>query len=55
VAKLPEEGKKALESPEIGAPKVKGDEAYPEVNGDGLEMVREGGEWKLDDFDLPGS
>jgi hypothetical protein len=55
VAKLPEEGKKALESPQIGAFKVKGDEAYPEVNGDGLEMVKEDGEWKLDDFDVPGS
>jgi hypothetical protein len=55
VAKLPEEGRKALESPQIGAAKISGDEAYPEVNGDGLEMVKEGGEWKLDDFDLPGS
>jgi hypothetical protein len=55
VAKLPEEGKKALESPQIGDLQIKGDQAYPEVNGDGLEMVKEGGEWKLDDFDLPGS
>jgi hypothetical protein len=47
--------KQQLEKPEIGAVKIESDgkAAYPEVNGDGLEMVKEGDTWKLDDFDLP--
>ena len=48
--------KSQLENPEIGAVKIESDgkSAYPDVNGDGLEMVKEGDEWKLDDFDVPG-
>jgi hypothetical protein len=48
--------KESLEKPEIGAVKIESDgkSAYPDVNGEGLEVVKEGGEWKLDDFDLPG-
>ena len=30
------------------------DKAETEVNGDDLEMVKEDGKWKLDDFDIPG-
>jgi hypothetical protein len=55
LSKIPEEGKQALASPQIGALKISGNDAYPEVNGSGLEMLKEGGEWKLDDFDVPGS
>ena len=46
-----------LEEPEIGALKIdkKAGSAYPDVNGDGLEIKQEGGKWKLDDFDVPGS
>jgi hypothetical protein len=55
LAKIPEEGKQALADPQIGDFRIKGDDAYPDVNGDGLEMVKEGDTWKLDDFDIPGS
>jgi hypothetical protein len=46
----------ALEDPEIGAVKIESDgkSAYPDVNGEGVEVVKEGDEWKLDDFDVPG-
>ena len=56
-ASLPPEAKKMLEDPEIGELHIdkKDKSAYPDVNGDGLEMEQEAGEWKLDDFDLPGS
>jgi hypothetical protein len=55
-ANLTEKGKQQLENPEVGQDlKIKGTEAYPDVNGDGLELVKEGDEWKLDDFDLPDS
>ena len=56
-ASLSPEAKKMLEDPSIGTFKVdKGyKSAYPEVNGDGLEIKQEQGEWKLDDFDLPES
>ena len=45
-----------LENPEIGELKISkdGKSAYPDVNGDGLELEKVGSEWKLDDFDLPG-
>jgi hypothetical protein len=55
LAKIPEEGKQALADPQIGELKIQGNQAYPDVNGDGLEMVKEGDTWKLDDFDVPGS
>jgi hypothetical protein len=55
LAKIPEEGKQALADPQIGDLKIQGNQAYPDVNGDGLEMVKEGDTWKLDDFDVPGS
>jgi hypothetical protein len=48
--------KEALSDPEIGAVKIESDgkSAYPEVNGEGVEVVKEGSSWKLDDFDVPG-
>jgi hypothetical protein len=53
-ANLTEEGRAQLENPEISADlKISGTDAYPDVNGDGLELVKEGEGWKLDDFDLP--
>jgi len=52
---LSEQEKAQLENPEIDDNlKIKGTEAYPDVNGDGLELVKEGDDWKLDDFDVPG-
>ena len=54
LAKLSDEQKGQLENPEIGQNlKIDGTEAYPDVNGDGLELIKEGDDWKLDDFDLP--
>jgi hypothetical protein len=49
-------GKQQLENPEIGPIKIEkdGKSSYPDVNGGGLELVKEGDEWKLDDFDVPG-
>ena len=57
VSDLDESDRKLLESPKIGALHIAkdGKSAYPDVNGDGLEMEKQGGKWKLDDFDLPGS
>jgi hypothetical protein len=51
---LGEAERAALADPEIGRVRIEGDSAYPDVNGDGLEVVRDGGAWRLDDFDLPG-
>lgn len=54
LAKLSDEQKGQLENPEVSQDlKISGTEAYPDVNGDGLELVKEGDDWKLDDFDLP--
>ena len=57
VSDLDETERKMLEDPQIGALHIdkKDKSAYPDVNGDGLEMEQEGGKWKLDDFDVPGS
>ena len=53
---LTEKGVEQLENPQIGPDlKIKCTEAYPDVNGEGLEMIKEGDEWKLDDFDVPTS
>ena len=45
----------ALESPEISDVDIEGDTAQTTVNGEDLEVVNVDGEWKLDDFDVPGS
>ena len=54
-ASLSPAAKKLLEEPQIGELKIdeKDKSAYPDVNGDGLEIEQEGGKWKLDDFDVP--
>jgi ketosteroid isomerase-like protein len=43
----------ALRNPEIGTITVEDDAAYPDVNGEGLEVELEDGKWRLDDFDPP--
>jgi ketosteroid isomerase-like protein len=55
LGQIPEDAKQQLESPEIDSDlMIDGDAAYPTVNGDGLEVEKEGDTWKLDDFDIPG-
>ena len=44
----------ALENPEISDVEVEGRNADATVNGDDLEVIEVDGEWKLDDFDVPG-
>jgi hypothetical protein len=53
LAELSDAQKSKLTDPEIGPLKIEGKEAYPDVNGEGLEIAKEGDTWKLDDFDLP--
>jgi ketosteroid isomerase-like protein len=43
-----------LEAPEITDVQIDGETASATVNGESLELVRVEGEWKLDDFDVPG-
>lgn len=43
-----------LESPEVTDVQIDGEVAQTTTNGDDLEVVNEDGEWKLDDFDVPG-
>lgn len=43
-----------LESPDISELAVDGDSAEATVNDDDLEVVNEGDDWRLDDFDIPG-
>jgi len=47
-------GSEALESPEIGDVQIESETADATVNGEDLELVDVDGEWKLDDFDVPG-
>ena len=47
-------GADRIGDPDISKVTINGDEAEAEVNGDDLELVKEDGEWKLDDFDVPG-
>ena len=57
LSQLDDSDKTLLAKPKIGTLHIEkdGKSAYPDVNGDGLEMEKQGGKWKLDDFDLPGS
>ena len=45
---------KAFKDPEISDVQVDGDTATATVNGDDVALVDVDGEWKLDDFSIPG-
>jgi len=54
LAEVSDSDVQALKNPEISDVQVDGDTATATVNGDDVELVDVDGEWKLDDFDIPG-